>query len=130
MDTGPARPPLPSYTAITPVTRAPDRNEPAAQTELPVTSTVTPATEDDESRRAAEHDTRYEPPLESLKPELDRETIIDPESDSVVFIATDSESGEVVYQIPIETLRKLRAYARSMSEQANEQTSKGIERTA
>lgn len=129
MDTGIARPPLPSYTAITPETRAPERTAPAAKTELPVTQTVTPAQDPQASRLAAEEATKRESAFEANRPRVDRKNIIDPESKSVIYIATDSDSGEIVRQFPSETLLKLRAYAQSVTEQAEKNASEGVERT-
>ncbi len=130
MDTGSARPPLPSYTAITPVTRAPDRNEPATKTDLPASRAVNPAAESSNSRQATEHESKHEKMLDKLQPQLERKNIVDAESKSVIFVATNSDTGEVVRQVPSETLRRLRAYAQSTSEQQAVPAEKHIERTA
>ena len=129
METALVRPPLPSYTAITPVTRAPDRTEPAAKTDLPVANTVTPTTAVDQGRRAADDEKRGETLFDAVKPQIDRKNIVDPESDSLIYVATDSNSGEVVRQVPSETLLKLRVYAKSISDQSNDTTRQGVERT-
>ncbi|MBO6755869.1 MAG: flagellar protein FlaG [Roseibium sp.] len=121
MDTGLARPPLPSYTAITPVTRAPERTEPAARTELPATRTVTPATQTEDTRQTD----KDSPPDQRVE----RHNVVDPDSKSLVFIATDSASGEVIRQVPSETLLKLRAYAKSIADQAEPAQDASVKRT-
>ncbi|SHM15874.1 hypothetical protein [Roseibium suaedae] len=115
METAFLRAPSPSYTAITPAARAPERVEPAATTELPVSSTVKPASDVTELRRAAENE-RNDLPFAQAK--LDKQNILDPESESYIYVATNSDTGEVVRQVPSETLRRLRAYAKVLSEQA------------
>ena len=129
METALARPPLPSYTAITPETRAPDRTEPATKTDLPASNTVKPSTEGDQGRRAADNQKRGETRFDAIRPQIERKNIVDPESDSLIYVATDSDSGEVIRQVPSETLRKLRVYAKTVSDQSNETTSRGVERT-
>jgi len=129
METALARPPLPSYTAITPASRAPERTEPATKTDLPASNTVTPSTEGDQGRPAAENEKRNENRFDAARPQIERKNFIDPESDTLVYVATDSDSGEVVRQVPSETLRKLRAYAKTVSEQSTEPARQGVERT-
>jgi uncharacterized FlaG/YvyC family protein len=129
METASVRPPLPSYTAITPATRAPERTEPATKTDLPVSNTVTPSAEGDQGRPAAENEKRGETRLDAIRPQIERKNIVDPESDSLIYVATDSNSGEVVRQVPSETLLKLRAYAKTVSDQSNETANQGVERT-
>lgn len=129
MEVGLARPPSPSYTAITPISKAPDKNEPTVKTELPARQTVTPSSENNESRRATDNPLNREPSRES-QPRLERRNVIDPESESVIYVATNSDTGEVVRQIPSETLRKLRAYAKTISDQSTALTSQSVVRTA
>ncbi|MBD1547822.1 hypothetical protein [Roseibium aggregatum] len=136
METGLARPPLPSYTAITPATRAPERNEPAAKTDLPASNTVTPAAQGGGSARASNDrnggSQQYPDPreLSNTGRKLEHKIIVDQESNSIIYQSTDSLSGEVVRQIPSEVLRKLRAYAKTITDQANGNTPrKGVERT-
>lgn len=124
METGFARSPLPSYTAITPATRAPERNGPAARTELPAGKAVSPAQDLDETRRSADNGTVRG--QDARLPQIERKNVVDPESKSLIFIATDSESGEVVRQIPTETLRKLRAYAKTIEEQTAPKTNQVV----
>ncbi|WP_417670886.1 hypothetical protein [Roseibium sp.] len=128
METALARPPLPSYTAITPATRAPERVEPASKTELTPAQTVNPSVDADDSRRLADNSRSQEPTTQSTQ--VERKNIRDPESDSLIFIATDSDTGEVVRQVPSETLRRLRAYAKTISDQANEARAQNVVRTA
>ncbi|MBD8890424.1 hypothetical protein [Roseibium litorale] len=115
METALLRSPSPSYTAITPAARAPERIEPAAKTDLPASRAVTPANDTTESRRSAESE-RSELPFAQAK--LDKQNVLDPESESYIYIATNSDTGEVVRQVPSETLRRLRAYAKVLSEQS------------
>ncbi len=125
LDTGLTRPPSPTYTAITPATRAPERNASAAKTELPAEATVAPAGESDNSQRTANNEDRNNHRQEALTQNLERRHVEDPESKSFVFVATNMETGEVVRQVPSETLRRLRAYAHSIAQQdmnANRQT--------
>ena len=68
LDTGIARPPSPTYTAITPVTRAPEKNEPAARTELPARETVGPSTDSSESQRSAQNNRDGKSLFESVHP--------------------------------------------------------------
>ena len=118
LDTGLSRPPSPTYTAITPVARAPERTRPAAETDLPAEETVRPATETDQSRQAADHERKRQ--FTSDRPEdqqVERRNIIDPESESFVYIATNVDTGQIVRQIPSETLLRLRAYTESIEAQ-------------
>ncbi|GGB37321.1 hypothetical protein GCM10011316_06800 [Roseibium aquae] len=119
METGLARPPMPSYTAISPVERAPERTERAAKTDLPRNQTVAPASETDASSRPADDRTLREPTREPVQigREIERKNVIDPESNSMIYMATDSETGEVIRQVPSETLRRLRAYADAIANQ-------------
>lgn len=79
MDTGVIRSPLPAYTAITPETRAPQRNEPAAKTDNDVAKTVTPSGESSAQRPAKEE--RNQGPVggQQLR-DLVRKNKLDPES--------------------------------------------------
>ncbi len=129
METALVRPPLPSYTAITPATRAPERTEPATKTDLPASNTVTPSAQGEQNRPTAENEGRGETRLDAVRPQIERKNIVDPESDSLIYVATDSNSGEVVRQVPSETLLKLRAYAKTVSDQSNETANQGVERT-
>lgn len=123
LDTGLARPPSPTYTAITPATRAPEQNEPSAKTELPVEETVTPATESENSQRAANNEREQRSLLERFTPTVERQNIIDEDSESLVYVATNTETGQVVRQIPSETLLRLRAYAETVETQQQSQDS-------
>ncbi len=129
METALVRPPLPSYTAITPASRAPERTEPATKTDLPASNTVTPSAQGEQNRPTAENEGRGETRLDAVRPQIERKNIVDPESDSLIYVATDSNSGEVVRQVPSETLLKLRAYAKTVSDQSNETANQGVERT-
>jgi len=121
LDTGLARPPSPTYTAITPATRAPEQNESSAKTELPAEETVTPAKESENSQRAANNERDQRSLLERFTPTVERQNIIDEDSESLVYIATNTETGNVVRQIPSETLLRLRAYAQTVETQQQAQ---------
>jgi flagellar protein FlaG len=114
LDTGLARPPSPTYTAITPATRAPEQNESSAKTDLPAEETVTPSTETETSQRSANNERDQRSLLERYTPTVERQNVIDEDSESLVYIATNTETGQVVRQIPSETLLRLRAYAESV----------------
>lgn len=129
METGLVRPPLPSYTAITPVARAPERIEPAAKTELTANKAVNPSSDGSQSRRLADNGNVTNTSQDPSTRQLVRKNVLDPESDTLIYMATDSESGEVVQQVPSETLRRLRAYAKSISEQASLTSQQNLERT-
>ncbi|WP_162936391.1 hypothetical protein [Pannonibacter phragmitetus] len=59
-----------------------------------------------------------------------RKNTLDPESQSFIYVAMDRETGEVVQQVPSETLRKLRAYAKAGDEPVVPQSSATVQRTA
>lgn len=130
LDTGLARPPSPTYTAITPVTRAPERNEPAAQTEMPAEETVRPSAESESNRKAAENQTNRRSLRDGTAPQVDRRNVIDPESESMVYIATNIDTGEVVRQIPSETLLRLRVYNESLEAQRSQSEKQSVQQTA
>ncbi|MFD1696636.1 hypothetical protein [Roseibium aestuarii] len=115
MDTALIRPQLPSYTAITPDTRAPERTEPAAATDLPVENTVSPSNDSGAGRRASDNPRNREPFSPTLN--IERQNFIDPESETLIYQAKNRDTGEVVQQIPSETLRRLRAYNKTLSDQ-------------
>ncbi|CTQ52284.1 hypothetical protein LP7551_00801 [Roseibium album] len=129
LDTGLARPPSPTYTAITPTTRAPERNEPAARTELPAENTVRPSSETEDGQptnyRARAETSRFE----DTSSNLERRHIVDPESESVIYVATNTETGEIVRQVPSETLRRLRAYSKAIASQDQAMANQGVQRT-
>lgn len=63
---------------------------------------------------------------------IERKLIIDPQTRAIVLQKKDPETGETISQLPDETLLKLRAYSRELSERAREteEPSHQIERTA
>ncbi|MEP3046009.1 MAG: flagellar protein FlaG [Roseibium sp.] len=117
LDTGIVRPPSPTYTAITPVTRAPERNKPASETDLPSEETVQPSSEAYKGQQSATYGKEHQPLSEQFKTPVERRNVVDPDSNSLVFVATNTETGEVVRQIPSETLLRLRAYAETIAAQ-------------
>jgi len=130
METGLARPPLPSYTAISPVERAPQRTEPSARTELSEGRAVNPSEETETARRTAENASESE--TRQAESRIERRNFVDLDSNTLIFQATDSETGEVIRQIPSETLRRLRAYAETIANQetnANQQLADSQDQT-
>ncbi|WP_420414467.1 flagellar protein FlaG [Roseibium sp.] len=127
MDTALVRPPSPTYTAITPVTRAPDKDKPATSTDLPAEETVRPTGDSTGTQRSANYEQNRKPDdepnqsaLERYTPAITRQNVIDPESESLIYVATDTETGEVVRQIPSETLLRLRAYSETVQAHRNQ----------
>ncbi|MBO6508740.1 MAG: hypothetical protein JJ866_15200 [Roseibium sp.] len=129
LDTGLARPPSPTYTAITPATRAPERNEAAAATELPAEATVRPSVEAENGQGASGRSNQEQSQFADNSQKLDRRNVMDPQSDTMVYIATNTDTGEVVRQVPSETLLKLRAYSKSVASQDQAAQSQGFQRT-
>ena len=128
LDTGLARPPSPTYTAITPATRAPEHKEPSARTELPSEETVTPSTETNSSKRSADNEREARSRQEQSAPAVERRNVIDPDSESMVYVATNTETGQVVRQIPSETLLRLRAYAKTVETQQTQEPAQSVQR--
>ena len=126
LDTGIARPPSPTYTAITPVTRAPEKNEPSAKTELPARETVTPSEGTEQGRRAADNE-QASRVAQRTTPQVERQNVLDPESNSLVYVATNTDTGQVLRQIPSETLLRLRVYAETVENQQSEDTSPPVQ---
>ncbi|WP_299474348.1 hypothetical protein [uncultured Roseibium sp.] len=126
LDTGAARPPSPTYTAITPVTRAPEKNEPAAKSELPERETVRPSGETQNSRRAADNE-QAQQSAQRNSPQIERRNVVDPKSNNLVYVATNTDTGQVVRQIPSETLLRLRAYSDTVESQKAEESSKPVQ---
>ncbi|MCO5092132.1 hypothetical protein [Bosea sp. (in: a-proteobacteria)] len=63
---------------------------------------------------------------------IERKLTIDRETRAVVFQKKDQQTGETISQLPDETLLKLRAYSRELTERAREaeQTRHQVEETA
>lgn len=63
---------------------------------------------------------------------VERKLIIDPQTRAIVLQKKDLQTGETISQLPDETLLKLRAYSRELSERAREAEDPHhqIERTA
>lgn len=137
MDTALVRPPSPTYTAITPVTRAPEQTEPAVSTDLAVEKTVRPSGESSGSQRSADNGQNHRQTregdgrsaMERYTPSITRQNIVDPDSDNLVYVATNTDTGEVVRQIPSETLIRLRAYSETVKAQEAEADQKSVQTT-
>jgi|GEM_PF-2511313 len=127
LDTGLARPPSPTYTAITPVTRAPERNAPAAKTDLPAEATVNPSEEASDGQRAANNEQNRQKPQDPAVSPVERRNVLDLESESMVYVATNTDTGQVVRQIPSETLLRLRAYAKTTEENQSAEASRPVQ---
>ncbi|WP_029063082.1 flagellar protein FlaG [Labrenzia sp. DG1229] len=126
LDTGIARPPSPTYTAITPVTRAPEKNVPAAKTDLPAKETVNPSSETQDGRRSADNE-QSQRAAQRTTPQVERRNVVDPDSESLVFVATNTDTGQVLRQIPSETLLRLRVYAETVENQQTEESSQPVQ---
>lgn len=115
MDTALVRPQLPTYSAITPESRAPEKTESVTKTELPVQKTVSPSSNSETSSRASDNPRFQEPANQQVN--IERQNFIDPESESLIYQAKDKDSGEVVQQIPSESLRRVRVYTKAIADQ-------------
>ena len=92
--------------AYTPTPAAPKPSEasasPAARTDVPPEKSVQPASKTAASRPAAENN------FAKAEANIKREEFRDKVTDSIVFRAVDMTTGEVVQQIPEESLLRLR----------------------
>ncbi|PLX37246.1 MAG: hypothetical protein C0606_12190 [Hyphomicrobiales bacterium] len=101
--------------------RQPEVRDAVAKTDLPEEATVRPTQSSAESHaaeRGREHDRNADKATASL--DLDRRVDVDPSTDSYVYRAVDTQSGEVVTQVPDDSMLKLRAYVESMETVANQ----------
>ncbi|MEP3667129.1 MAG: flagellar protein FlaG, partial [Roseibium sp.] len=57
-----------------------------------------------------------------------RQNVIDPDSESLVYVATNTETGQVVRQIPSETLLRMRAYAKTVETQQTQEPAQPFQR--
>lgn len=96
---------------------------------MPARETVGPSTDSSESQRSAQNSRDGKSLFDSVTPQLDRRNVVDPESNSVIYQATNTDTGEVVRQVPSETLRRLRAYAESIETQATQAGASNLQRT-
>jgi flagellar protein FlaG len=97
---------------------------------LPAEETVRPSTEANDGRRAADNQRNEQSLFETVSPKLERRNTVDPESNSVIYTATNTDTGEVVRQVPSETLRRLRAYTQTIETQSSPTSTQSIQRTA
>ncbi|SDU24484.1 flagellar protein FlaG [Stappia sp. ES.058] len=104
METGAIK--APAYqTALAPVRGRETVTPPSAPTDVPPEKAVQPAEESAASRPEAENPSAPRPgPSQDVKREEYRDTI----TDSLVFRAIDTTTGEVIRQIPDESLLRLR----------------------
>ncbi len=115
MDTGAIRP-LPSFT-VYPAPRVAESTHAVSETDLPEEATVRQTSEPTESRSS---ESRFQQDADSshqihTTSDLDRRVEQDPSTESFVYKAIDTESGEVVTQIPTDSLLKMRAYVQAQS---------------
>lgn len=110
MDLGAVR--LPQYTVITPVGRGFDTTtRPNSTTELPAEKTVTPSAEVVATRGTADKGKSGRGDAPTVK----REEYHDADTDTLVFRAIDTETGEVLRQVPAEAMLRLRrAFAEAL----------------
>ncbi len=119
MDIGAVRS-LPTFTAPA-APRAVENREQTTQTDLPIAAAVRPSSETEDGnaagrRRARESDPHPTDHRDSREPKVRRRVDRDDHSNSFVYRDIDTQSGEVVQQIPTDTLLKLRAYVATMNE--------------
>lgn len=84
-------------------------------------------------RRAAEDRRQALRAQRNASDVIERRLVIDPQTRAVVLQKKNSETGEVISQLPDEALLKLRAYSRELAERAREADEAGqhlVERTA
>ena len=83
-------------------------------------------------RRALINDQNGRAANRTVDETVERKLIIDPQTRAIVLQKKDRETGETVSQLPDETLLKLRAYSRELTERAREaeDTRHQVERTA
>jgi len=108
MDTGAVR--VPATPTASPAVRSPNPvAEPATRTEIAPEKAVQPSQESVFARPAAENGAENGSETRSVSSSsIKREEYRDTITDSLVFRAIDTETGEVVRQIPEESLLRLR----------------------
>ena len=111
MDIGSVRPVISGITA--PVPRAPAAAEQAANTDLPIGSTITRS----DSTAYAGNDTRGSAGQPTPYSQNLRSTVtVDKEADMIVYRQIDKTTGSVVDQIPDESRLRLRAMINAWTE--------------
>ena len=83
-------------------------------------------------RRAFVNDQNGRAANRTVDETVERKLVIDPQTLTIIMQKKDRETGETVSQLPDETLLKLRAYSRELSERAreNQETRRQVEREA
>ena len=83
-------------------------------------------------RRAQANDQNGRQAARTADDTVERKLIIDPQTRAIVLQKKDPQTGETISQLPDETLLKLRAYSRELSERAREasEAHHQVERTA
>jgi flagellar protein FlaG len=66
----------------------------------------------------------------AIRDVIERHIEIEPKTREVVYQTVDTESGEVIRQVPDQALLRLRAYAREMREKSDESRNARLERSA
>lgn len=96
----------PGYSVITPAMRSVEPvNAPSVATDIPPEQAVTPSRASEALRPSAENDRET---ASSPQGPVKREEYRDEITDSLVFRAIDTETGEILRQIPDESLLRLR----------------------
>lgn len=90
-----------------PVSRRPETSESITRTELPAERTVTPVKRSEQTRRSAENTSQ---PANDASKQLEHKHYRDAITNDVVYRAIDPENGEVVHQVPEESLLRLRRF--------------------
>lgn len=131
MDTGQIGRPTPS-----PSLNAPQRldalaSQGAVRTELPPEDTVQQVAEAETVRFEANDGARERAALDAaLRETIRRRLTIEPKTREVVYQTIDSESGEVIRQVPDQALLRLRVYAREMRAAVESQASPTLRQIA
>ena len=86
----------------------------------------------DGERRALFNDRTERAANRTIDEGVERKLVIDPRTRTIVLQKKDRDTGETVSQLPDETMLKLRAYSRELSERARqaEEARRRVERTA
>lgn len=87
----------------------------------------------DGERRARDNAQNNREAARATDKTVERKLVIDPQTRAIVLQKKDPQTGETISQLPDETLLKLRAYSRELSERAREASEPQhhqVERTA
>lgn len=131
MDTGNiARPQQAANVAPVPRTEAPAAVA-GVKTELRVEQSVRQAGESEASRFETRPGLSSQVALDTaFREALDRDIVVDEDTHSLVYQTIDEKTGEVIRQLPDETMLKLRAYVRDLAEARSARLEHDVEKRA